>query len=73
MKDAKIATMGQAKQRGTYEERKDLAEFYESEQKRLDDWLYARRKRRIYNCDISEGMKWAAAAFAISASACGRY
>lgn len=59
--------MGQAKQRGTYDQRKSMAEFYESEQKRLDEWLYARRKPRIYRCDMRKGMKWAAAAFAFSA------
>lgn len=59
--------MGQAKQRGTLEQRRALAEFYAEEQRRLDEWLYTRRKRRIYNCDMREGMKWAAAAFAFSA------
>lgn len=59
--------MGQAKNRGTYEQRKALAEFYAEEQRRLYEWLYARRRRRIYNCDMREGMKWAAAAFAFSA------
>ena len=35
--------MGQAKLRGSFEERKQESLFYESERKRLDDWLEARQ------------------------------
>lgn len=35
--------MGQAKRRGNFEERKAESEFYASEQKRLEAWLYDHR------------------------------
>lgn len=35
--------MGQAKRRGTLNDRKAQSEFYASEQKRLDKWLYDNR------------------------------
>lgn len=31
--------MGQAKQRGSFDKRKEESIFYNEEQKRLDDWL----------------------------------
>jgi len=41
--------MGQAKLRGSFDERKSEAIYYQAEQERLDSWLEARqppRKRR---------------------------
>jgi len=35
--------MGQAKRRGDFDTRKAQSEFYASEQKRLDSWLYENR------------------------------
>lgn len=35
--------MGQAKRRGNFDDRKAESEFYASEQKRLDAWLYENR------------------------------
>lgn len=58
--------MGQAKQRGTYEQRKAQSIFYKQERERLDAWLYARRKRRLYYSNMRQGMAWASVAFGIS-------
>ena len=37
--------MGQAKQRGTYRDRKSMAEFYKKQSEMYQEWLWANRPR----------------------------
>ena len=40
--------MGEAKRRGTFDQRKSEAEFYRSEEERLTEWLRTHRPRVTY-------------------------